>query len=160
MTPNAISEIQTEVHAATSQPTQKEEGRTALWQSVRSIVNSQRQAPPLRSVPRTGGPLPLAQERLWLLHQLEPDSSTYNKSIVQRLKGPLNVAALEQSFNELLRRHEVLRTTFTMVDGQAFQRITPAQTLRLSVTDLQKIPEHWKRSSPIGKNNWVPTFPD
>jgi len=121
---------------------QKEEGRTALWRSVRSVVNSQRQAPPLQPVPRTG-PLPLsfAQERVMLLQQLEPDSSTYNKSIVQRLKGPLNVAVLEQSFNELIRRHEVLRTTFTMVDGQAFQRITPAQTLRLSVTDLQKIPE-------------------
>ncbi|RKZ79873.1 MAG: hypothetical protein DRR19_24390 [Candidatus Parabeggiatoa sp. nov. 1] len=66
------------------------------------------------------------------LQQLEPDSSTYNKSIVQRLKGQLNVAALEQSFNELMRRHEVLRTTFTMVDGQLLQRITPA-------TNLQKI---------------------
>lgn len=121
---------------------QKEEGRTALWRSVRSVVNSQRQAPPLQPVSRTG-PLPLsfAQERIMLLQQIEPDSSTYNKSIVQRLKGSLNVAALEQSFNELMRRHEVLRTTFTMVDGQAFQRITPAQTLRLSVTYLQQIPE-------------------
>jgi thioesterase domain-containing protein/acyl carrier protein len=126
---------------------QKEEGSTALWRSVRSVVNSQRQAPPLQSVPRTG-PLPLSfsQERIMLLHQLEPDSSTYNKSIIQRLKGPLNVAALEQSFNELIRRHEVLRTTFTMVDGQAFQRITPAQTLRLSVTDLQQIPEPERES--------------
>ncbi len=104
---------------------QKEEGRTALWRSVRSVVNSQRQAPPLQPVSRTGSrPLSFAQERIMLLQQIEPDSSTYNKSIVQRLKGPLNVAALEQSFNELMRRHDVLRTTFTMVDGQAFQRGT------------------------------------
>jgi hypothetical protein len=98
MTPNAISEIQTEVHAATSQPTQKEEGRTALWRAVRSVVGKQRQAPPLQPVPRTGPvPLSFAQERIMRLQQLEPDSSTYNKSIVQRLNGPLNVAALEQN---------------------------------------------------------------
>lgn len=60
----------------TSQPTQKQEGRTALWRSVRSVVNSQRQAPPpLQPVPRTGSlPLSFSQERLWLLHQLEPKS--------------------------------------------------------------------------------------
>ncbi|OAD20704.1 amino acid adenylation domain-containing protein [Candidatus Thiomargarita nelsonii] len=111
---------------------QKQEGRTALWRSVRSVVNSQRQAPPLQPVPRTG-PLPLsfAQERLWLLHQLEPENPIYNKSIIQRLKGPLNVAALEQSLNEILRRHEVLRTTLPS------QRLTPAQTWHLSVTDCR-----------------------
>ncbi|MEN8220852.1 MAG: condensation domain-containing protein [Pseudomonadota bacterium] len=120
----------------TSQPTQKQEGRTALWRSVRSVVNSQRQAPPLQPVPRTGTlPLSFAQERLWLLHQLEPDSPIYNKSIIQRLKGPLNVAALEQSLNEILRRHEVLRTTLPS------QTITPALHENLSVTDYRQFSE-------------------
>jgi len=95
-------------------------------------VNSQRQAPPLQPVPRTGTlPLSFAQERLWLLHQLEPENPIYNKSIIQRLKGPLNVAALEQSLKEILRRHEVLRTTLPS------QHITPAQTWQITVTDCQ-----------------------
>ncbi|MEN8221395.1 MAG: condensation domain-containing protein, partial [Pseudomonadota bacterium] len=120
----------------TSPSCQKQEGRTALWRSVRSVVNSQRQAPPLQPVPRTGTlPLSFAQERLWLLHQLEPDSPIYNKSIIQRLKGPLNVVALEQSLKEILRRHEVLRTTLPS------QTITPAQYENLSVTDYRQFSE-------------------
>jgi len=126
----------------TSQPTQKQEGRTALWRSVRSVVNSQRQAPPLQPVPRTGTlPLSFAQERLWLLHQLEPDNPIYNKSIIQRLKGPLNVAALEQSLKEILRRHEVLRTTLPS------QHITPAQTWQITVTDCPSEQETRRRIS-------------
>jgi thioesterase domain-containing protein/acyl carrier protein len=78
-------------------------------------------------------PLSFAQERLWLLYQLEPENPIYNKSIIQRLKGPLNVAALEQSLNEILRRHEVLRTTLP--------RLTPTRTWHLSVTDCRPFSE-------------------
>ena len=113
--------------------TNKEEGRTALWRAVRSVVGSQRQAPPLQSVPRNGPmPLSFAQERLWLLHQLEPESPIYNKSIIQRLKGPLNVTALEQSLNEILRRHHVLRSTLPS------QCLTPVQTGHFSMTDCRR----------------------
>ena len=57
-----------------------------------------------------------------------------------RLKGPLNLAALEQSFNEIIKRHESLRTTFTMADGQPTQVIAPTLTLKLPVVDLRKLP--------------------
>src|SRR5947209_3677081 len=67
-------------------------------------------------------PLSFAQHRLWLLNQLEPDSPLYNVSHALRLKGSLDVAALERSFQELWRRHEVLRATFDMVDGDPVQR--------------------------------------
>ncbi|MCP4365039.1 MAG: hypothetical protein GY800_07030 [Planctomycetes bacterium] len=63
-------------------------------------------------MPRTASPpLSFAQERIHLFQQLEPQSPAYNKSVIRHLKGPLNITALEQTLQEILRRHEVLRTT-------------------------------------------------
>jgi amino acid adenylation domain-containing protein len=84
-------------------------------------------------------PLPLshAQERLWFLAQLAPDSASYNIPVAVRMSGKLNEAALEASLNEVVRRHEALRTTFaTTADGQAVQQIAPALPLALETTDL------------------------
>jgi amino acid adenylation domain-containing protein len=100
------------------------------------------QAPPILPVPREGNlPLSFAQERLWLVDRLEPNNTAYNMPAALRLVGSLNIAALEQSFNEIVRRHEVLRTTFTVVDGQPVQVIAPSLTLKLPVVDLQALPE-------------------
>ena len=68
-------------------------------------------------------PLSYSQQRLWFLDQLEPNTALYNISPVLRLKGKLNIDALEKSFNEIIRRHEVLRTTFDK-DGE-----TPVQVI-------------------------------
>src|SRR5262245_54585841 len=57
-------------------------------------------------------PLSFAQQRLWFLNQLEPDSAAYNMFVVRRLSGDLDVAALEWAFGEIVRRHESLRTRF------------------------------------------------
>ena len=72
-----------------------------------------------------GMPLPLsfAQERMWFLYQLSPDAAAYNIPASVRLHGPLNKAALRWSVDELVRRHEALRTTFTKLDGQPRQMI-------------------------------------
>ncbi len=86
-------------------------------------------------------PLSFAQERLWFLDQLEPGSPIYNTYEVFRLSGPLNVEALEQSLNEIVRRHEVLRTTFPTVDGLPTQRVHPDLWLKLQVVNLQDLPE-------------------
>ncbi|MBW4592778.1 MAG: condensation protein [Brasilonema angustatum HA4187-MV1] len=86
-------------------------------------------------------PLSFAQQRLWFLDQLQPGHSAYNIFQSMRLTGWLNVTALEQSFNEVIRRHEVLRTTFTTVDGQSIQVIAPTLTFRLPVIDLQELPK-------------------
>jgi len=100
------------------------------------------QAPPIVPVPRDGTlPLSFAQERLWLVDRLEPNNTAYNMPAALRLVGSLNIAALEQSFNEIVRRHEVLRTTFTEVNGQPVQAIAPSLTLRIPVVDLQALPE-------------------
>ncbi len=93
--------------------------------------------PPLVAVKRDGLlPLSFAQERLWFLDQFEPDSAFYNIPMALRLRGALNVAALESTLSEMIRRHEVLRTTFKRVDGKPEQVIGVAQPGRLPVTDL------------------------
>ncbi len=98
------------------------------------------QAPPILPVPRDGNlPLSFAQERLWLVDRLEPNNTAYNMPAAVRLVGSLNIAALEQSFNEIVRRHEVLRTTFTVVDEQPAQVIAPSLTLKIPVVDLQAL---------------------
>jgi amino acid adenylation domain-containing protein len=78
-----------------------------------------------------GAPLSFAQERLWFLEQLEPGSAAYNVCRAIRFSGPLNIPAIEQSLTEILRRHEILRTTFPAVNGRPSQVV--AQVLNLTV---------------------------
>ncbi|BCA29115.1 non-ribosomal peptide synthase/polyketide synthase [Metapseudomonas otitidis] len=74
---------------------------------------------------REGLPLSYAQQRQWFLWQLEPDSAAYNMPTALRLKGELDLDALQRSFDALVARHEPLRTTFVLEDGQPRQRIHP-----------------------------------
>jgi acyl carrier protein len=98
-------------------------------------------APPILPVPRNGDlALSFAQQRLWFFDQLEPGLSAYNIPAAVRLKGPLNLAALEQSLNEIVKRHESLRTTFGKVEGRPTQLIAPTLTIKLPVVDLRKLP--------------------
>ncbi len=85
-------------------------------------------------------PLSFAQTRLWLLDQLQPGSSAYNIATALRLTGSLNAIALTQSLNEIVRRHEALRTTFRMVGEQPIQVIAPTLTLAIPIVDLQLLP--------------------
>jgi amino acid adenylation domain-containing protein/non-ribosomal peptide synthase protein (TIGR01720 family) len=86
-------------------------------------------------------PLSFAQQRLWFLNQLDPNNSAYNIHYALRLSGKLNLIALEQSLNEIVRRQEALRTTFKVVDGQPVQVIAPSLTLKLPVINLQELPK-------------------
>ena len=70
---------------------------------------------------------------MWFIDQLEPGSPLYNLASMYRMRGPLNVQALEKTVNEIVRRHESLRTTFRNVDGQPLQVITPELRLSLEV---------------------------
>ncbi len=81
-------------------------------------------------------PLSFAQQRLWFLSQLEGDSSTYNMPAALRLSGALKQEALQASLNEIVQRHETLRTTFASVDGKPLQVIAPLLQLPLPLIDL------------------------
>ena len=116
-----------------SDRTKIDEGWREMLHAIGTIKRLQRQAPPLQPVSRERDlPLSFAQQRLWFLHQLEPDSPAYNSARAYRVTGPLNVAALAQSLDEIVRRHEILRTTFATIEGRPVQVIAPAMTLRHS----------------------------
>ncbi len=84
-------------------------------------------------------PTSFAQARLWFLDQLAPGNPFYNVSAALRLTGRLNLTALQQTFNEIVHRHEALRTTFVMVEGQPMQAIAPTLTIPLTVIDLRNL---------------------
>jgi amino acid adenylation domain-containing protein len=98
-------------------------------------------APPLVPVPRDGSPLPLsfAQKRLWLLDRIAPGNPAYNVPGALGLSGPLDLAAVERSLEEIVRRHEALRTVFRIEGGQPAQVILPP-AVRLPLVDLGSLP--------------------
>ncbi|HEU4628280.1 MAG TPA: condensation domain-containing protein, partial [Gemmatimonadaceae bacterium] len=99
---------------------------------------------PIPPRPRDAGPLPLsfAQQRLWFLDQLVPGGTMYNIPSITRLPGPIDAAVLARSLTEIVRRHEVLRTTFSVHDGQPVQVIHPPAPLPLPLPlhDLRALP--------------------
>src|SRR4029079_12583469 len=85
-------------------------------------------------------PVSFAQQRLWFLSQLEPDNPSYNLPQILRLKGELNVDALEEPINAIIARHESLRTTFREVDGEPVQIVSNVHQIKLGFTDLKGLP--------------------
>jgi amino acid adenylation domain-containing protein len=100
------------------------------------------QLPPIGCVSRSRDlVLSFAQEQLWLLDQLAPGMAAYNIPKAFRLTGPLDVTSLAQSLQEIIKRHEALRTTFTAVDGRPVQIIASTLRLTMSTVDLRGLPE-------------------
>ena len=97
------------------------------------IVHQSRQETPI--------PLSFAQRRLWLLEQLKPGSRAYNEFSAIEILGSLNIQVLEQSLNEIVYRHEILRTIFPTLNGEPVQVITPTKCANLSVMDLSNLPK-------------------
>ena len=94
-------------------------------------------------------PLSFAQERLWFLDQLVKNNSFYNIPLAARLEGALDLGALERAVNELVRRHEALRTRFVEVDGEPEQEILPELKLKLQVEDLSRQREGEDREAEV-----------
>ena len=95
------------------------------------------EAPPIRPVPREGGlPLSFAQERLWFVDRMEAGSATYHMPLFARLEGALDADALRRALDELVRRHESLRTSFPLVDGLPVQRVAEPHPVDLFPHDF------------------------
>ena len=108
---------------------------------ARQRANYQLDEMPIGTVSRDGNlPLSFAQQRLWFHDQLLPENAAYNISAAVRLTGTLSVVALERALEEIIRRHESLRTTFSTVSFQTVQIITPSLPLPLKKIDLRPLP--------------------
>src|SRR5689334_25174158 len=109
----------------------------------RRLMEKRAAAAKAQAVPRrsTQEPCPLsfAQELMWLLDHLI-DTSAYHVPRALRMKGPLNVEALEYALNKIVERHEVLRTTYQEVDGHPMQFVSPSAKVNLNIIDLSKMP--------------------
>src|SRR5215471_17303632 len=86
-------------------------------------------------------PVTFAQQRLLFLNQLDPSSTTYSVPWSIRITGPLNAEALERSLNEIVQRHEILRTTYDIVEGHPVQTVSPAVHVPLVRMDLASLPD-------------------
>src|SRR6185369_6146570 len=100
------------------------------------------QLPPIRPVSRdVDVPLSFGQQRLWFIDQLKPGAVPYNIPTAVKLHGKLDREALQQTLTEVIRRHEVLRTSFPNRDGRAVQVIHPPAPVEMPLTDLSQRPE-------------------
>ena len=122
-------------------------GLAALIEAARGLTTAE----PARSIQpalRTGNlPLSFGQQRLWFLDQLEPDSPLYNNFAAIRMRGRLDIAALEASINEIVRRHAALRTTFHAVDGQPVQVVAPEMAVPVEYVNLADLDEEARDSA-------------
>lgn len=85
-------------------------------------------------------PLSFAQQRMWFLYQMDSQNPAYNECPAIRLTGNLNIDILEQSLNTIIQRHEILRTTFPMVEGKPIQKIAPFLKVNLLIVELKDLP--------------------
>ncbi|TMQ65454.1 MAG: amino acid adenylation domain-containing protein [Candidatus Eisenbacteria bacterium] len=111
----------------------KQKGLTAPRpQRIQPIPNRER----LESFPTS-----LDQERLWFIDQMEPGNPAYNIHQASRLFGPIDAELMRRAVNASLARHEVLRTTFRVVDGRPVQVVAPSLEIDVPVTDLSRVPD-------------------
>ena len=92
------------------------------------------------SEPATDFPCSVAQERFWLLDRLEPGNSSYNVAVRWRLEGRISTELLEQAWQQIIARHEVLRTHFLEIDGKPVQRVAARAAFKLVEIDLSTLP--------------------
>ncbi len=114
-----------------------EQGRRAAKHRPNIIPTSRRDGPQ---------PLSFGQQRLWFLDQLDPGSASYNNCTAITLDGALDSSLLERSLNEIVRRHEALRTLFIYENGQALQRIDAEACLHVPLIHLESLPPEERRA--------------
>src|SRR5215217_5693164 len=122
----------------------EEEGDSKL---AHPLEEASPQAPSREEKSVRTAPLSFAQQRLWFLDQYEPDNILYNIPAAIRLNGALDVTALERSLNEIVKRHEALRTTFSMIDDRPVQVINAVRDFRLAVIELRETSREEKEAT-------------
>jgi amino acid adenylation domain-containing protein len=137
------------------------EERNALAQrlfSRRAAKPAVSGAIPRRSQAEADVPLSYAQQRFWLLNVVEPVSAAYNVTEYARLRGPLATAALQRALDEVIGRHEVLRTTFHLADTGPVQRVLAHLSVPLELVDVGSSPDPDReigvRIAQIGAQPW------
>jgi amino acid adenylation domain-containing protein len=116
----------------------------ALAQQIEQEIKAgpEKRVAPIERVNREAPiPVSFAQQRLWFLHELTPESTAYQLHLSLRINGPLDIDVLERVFTEIVRRHEILRTSFVTVDGKLSQVIAEARPFKLAFTDLSTLPQ-------------------
>jgi len=119
------------------------EAKRALLERYRQgtlVAEPARQAAISRRAPDAIVPLSYGQQQLWLVDHLVPEAPVYNECVTIHLPGPLDVAVFERAFNEIVRRHEIWRTTFPTIDGQPVQHVHPDSARTLPLVDLMALP--------------------
>ena len=130
-------QVNVPIRAIFEQPTVA--GLTAVIERLQRDDDGPKEVP-IRRVPRDGHlPLSFAQERVWFIHQLNPQNLAYNFQSTLRFTGKLDREALERALSEIVRRHEAYRTTFPTVDGRPVQKIHRHEPLQLPVVDLSDL---------------------
>ena len=131
-----------------SELSQRKEEIIAFLNRAHSSSRSKRTISPVSRAENL--PLSFAQQRLWFVDQMTPDSPEYNIFWAIRIKGLLNLSALKQSFNEIVQRHEVLRTNFKTLEGQPLQEIAPNLQLELPVMDWRQLSQSEREARLVG----------
>ena len=128
-----IFQIELSLHRLFESPTIAELSEDILGASYQQLTA-------IQPIPRAGElPLSFAEQRLWFLDQLQEESTTYNEQEALRLTGSLQVEILQRAVQEIVRRHEILRTNFQAVDDSTVRVIHPELELKMPVVDLQPL---------------------
>lgn len=123
--------------SANKTPTVTSEKRRLLVQQLgKRILDQQNKLSITQTHSRASAPLSFSQQRLWFIDQLNPGHAIYNIARKLHFHGPLDIQVLQRCLNEIIHRHESLRTTFTQRNGRPFQVIAPAQSLELAIIDF------------------------
>lgn len=112
---------------------------TQMRERKAEIIQLLSQDSAIRPAKRDNLPLSFAQQRLWFLEQLQPHTCTYNEPVALHLVGYLDATVLEESINEIIRRHEILRTTFIAIAGQPTPVIAPSLKVKVAVIDVSNL---------------------
>ncbi|MBA2682308.1 MAG: AMP-binding protein, partial [Ktedonobacteraceae bacterium] len=104
--------------------------------------NTPLETPPMITTVERDKPIPLSfsQERVWFMHYLDPSNTSYHFQATLRFKGHLHVEAVERALNEIVRRHEIFRTSVQEIDGQPMQNIHAFTPFTLPIIDIRDLP--------------------